>query len=74
VKVLLCSSLSRIGRIKDQKLANELYEATFSFIRKNFHGYKHNGYLKGKIGIYLKHVNPWNCKYIGKVLGRMMKG
>jgi glycosyltransferase involved in cell wall biosynthesis len=74
VKVLLCSSLSRIGRIKDHKLANELYAATFSFIRENFPEYKKNQYLRGKIGLYLRLVNSWDCKYIGKVLGRIMKG
>lgn len=74
VKILLCSSLSRIGRIKDHKLASELYEATYSYIRKNFHSYKRNQYLRGKIGIYLRCVNPWNYKFIGKVLGHIMKG
>jgi hypothetical protein len=74
VKVLLCSSLSRIGRIKDQKIVKELYEATFSFIGGNFPKYKQNQYLHGKIGMYLRFVNPGNCKYIGNVLGRIMKG
>jgi hypothetical protein len=74
VKILLCSSLSRIGRIKDHKLASELYERTFSFIRKNFPEYKKNQYMHGKIGLYLKLVNKRNCKYIGKVLGHIMKG
>lgn len=74
VKILLCSSLSRIGRIKDYNIAKELYDKTFSFIRVNFSGYKQNPYLCGKIGVYLKLVNRRNCIYIGKVLGRIMKG
>jgi glycosyltransferase involved in cell wall biosynthesis len=74
VKILLCSSLSRIGRIKDYKIANELYERTFLFIHDYFPEYRQNRYLYGKIGIYLKLVNQWNCKYIGRVLGHIMKG
>lgn len=74
VKILLCSSLSRIGRVPDHRLARKLYEQTFSFIRENFPGYRNNPYLQGKIGLYLKLVNRRNCKYIGKLLGRIMKG
>ena len=74
VKILLCSSLSRMGRIKDNKLAKELYEKTFSFIYENFPEYKQNMYLCGKIGVYLKIVNQGNSKYIGKILGHIMKG
>ncbi len=74
VKVLLCSSLSRIGRVKDQKLAKELYDSTFLFINTNFPKYKKNRYLQGKIGVYLRLVNSFNCRFIGKVLGCIMKG
>ncbi len=74
VKILLCSSLSRIGRIQDHKLAKELYNKTFSFIRENFAEFKKNQYLRGKIGVYLRFVNQRNSKYIGKALGRIMKG
>lgn len=74
VKLLLCSSLSRIGRIKDHEIAKELYNETFSFIRDHFPEYRQNRYLLGKIGIYLKLVNERNSKYIGKLLGHIMKG
>ena len=74
VKILLCSSLSRIGRIQDRKLAEELYELTFTFIQENFPLYKQNMYFNGTIGIYSRMVNRTNCKYIGKVLGYIMKG
>ena len=74
VKILLCSSLSRIGRIKDGRLAKELYSRTFSFIHEHFPKYRKNPYLIGKIGIYIRLVNRRNCKYIGRVLGIMMKG
>jgi glycosyltransferase involved in cell wall biosynthesis len=74
VKILLCSSLSRIGRIKNYMIANELYEKTFSFIHDNFPEYKKNKYICGMIGIYIKLVNQWNCKYIGRILGHILKG
>jgi hypothetical protein len=74
VKILLCSSLSRIGRIPDKKIAKELYNLTFSFIKDNFPDYKHNRYFRGKIGIYCRLVNRTNCKYIGKALGHVMRG
>ena len=74
VKILLCSSLSRIGRIRDQSIAGELYEATFSFIKEHFPGYRQNSYLRGKTGIYLKCIRPWNSKIAGKTLGYIMKG
>ena len=74
VKILLCSSLSRVGRIKDSIIAKELYEATFSFIHEHFPSYKQNHYFSGKIGVYSRIVNPMNCRYIGKVLGCVMKG
>ncbi|BCN29015.1 glycosyltransferase [Anaeromicropila herbilytica] len=74
VKTLLCSSLSRIGRIKDHSIAKELYDNTFSFINERFPNYKHNQYFSGKIGIYSRLVNRRNSKYIGKVLGFVLKG
>ena len=74
VKLLLCSSLSRIGRIPDGKLAEEFYDETFSFLQTNFPQYRKNRYFCGKIGGYIRLVNRKNCKYIGRVLGHVMKG
>lgn len=74
VKILLCSSLSRIGRIQDKKIAKELYKTTFSFIQDNFPRYKKNRYFKGKMGVYSRIVNGSNCRFIGKALGCIMKG
>lgn len=74
VKIVLCSSLSRIGRVTDKKLENELLDESFAFIRKYFPHYKKNPYFKGKIGIYIKNVNRGNSKYLGRILGRLMKG
>ncbi len=73
-KILLCSSLSRIGRVPDKKLEGELLDKTFEQIKSNFPNYKKNKYFSGKIGLYIKLVNRFNSKYIGRVLGRIMKG
>lgn len=74
VKIVLCSSLSRIGRVTDKKLESELLDESFAFIRKYFPDYKKNPYFAGKIGLYIKHVNRKNSKYLGRILGRIMKG
>jgi len=73
-KLLLCSSLSRIGRVTDKKLQGELLDKTFAFIKENFPEYKKNPYYSGKIGLYVKLVKRWNSRIIGIVLGKVMKG
>jgi len=74
VKILLCSSLSRIGRIPDRTLKSRLLDRTFEFIHETFPNYRRNPYFKGKIGIYIKNVNRKNGKWIGQALGRILKG
>ena len=74
VKILLCSSLSRIGRVTDKEIERELLDKTFAYIKENFPEYKKNPYFTGKIGMYIKSVNRFNSKYIGRVLGKIMKG
>lgn len=74
VKIALCSSLSRIGRVTDKKLESELLDETFAFIGANFPDYKNNKYFCGKIGMYIKIVNRGNSKYFGRILGKVMKG
>ncbi len=73
-KILLCSSLSRIGRIPDKKLESELYDKTFAFIEKNFPRYKLNPYISGKVGMYMRMVSRRNCTFFGRLLGKVMKG
>lgn len=74
VKIALCSSLSRIGRVTDKKLQQQLLDQTFAFIQRYFPDYKKNKRVTGKIGIYLKHVNRKNSRYLAKLLGYVMKG
>ena len=74
VKIVLCSSLSRIGRVMDRELEQQLLDQSFAFIQKYFPEYKKNKRFAGKIGLYIKHVTRGNSKYIGRILGRVMKG
>ena len=74
VKILLCSSLSRIGRVTDKVLQDELLDQTFAFIKNYFPEYKKNSYFSGKIGWYIKLINRKCSRPISKVLGFVMKG
>lgn len=58
VKILLCSSLGRISRVKDKEIRNELLQQTKEFIQDEFPGYRHNPYFKGGFqNLYMKTVN-----------------
>lgn len=74
VKIALCSSLSRIGRVTDKDLSRQLLDQTFAFIRKYFPDYKKNPKITGKTGFYMKHVSRRNSRVIAALLGRVMKG
>lgn len=73
-KIILCSSLSRIGRVKDKKLKKELLDKSFGFINEWFPDYKKNKYYTGKTGKYIKIVNRRNSRLISMILGKIMKG
>ena len=74
VKILLLSSLSRIGRIKDKKLEKEFRYKTFDMIKENFSDYKKNPYFSGMIGFYIKHIGRKGAYFSGHMLGKIMKG
>ncbi len=74
VKILMCSSLSRIGRVPDRTLQGELLNQTFAFIAQNFPGYKKNPYFTHRIGCYIRSVRRWNSRGIAILLGKIMKG
>lgn len=74
-KILLCSSLGRIGRIREGRLRRELIERSFSWIRTHFPDYKENIYYRNRpIGTYIRSINRANGELIGKVLGKVVKG
>ena len=74
VKILLCSSLSRIGRVPDARLRKDLLDRTFAFLQEHFPDYRANPYVRGKIGIYLRNVRRWNCQPVAVLSGRILKG
>lgn len=74
VKILLCSSLSRIGRVTDKKLKSKMLDETFELVNSKFPAYKKNKYFSGKIGLYIKFVNRKNSRLISTILGKIMKG
>lgn len=74
VKILLCSSLSRIGRVTDKVLQKKLLDQTFVLVKEKFPEYKLNKYFHGKIGMYIKMVSRRNSKIVGEILGKVMKG
>ncbi len=41
-RILLCSSMGRISRVRDRKLRKSLREETFVFLRENFPEYRKN--------------------------------
>ncbi len=74
VKIAFCSNLSRIGRVDNASLRRELYDKTFDFVNKFFPNYRKNQLFKGKIGLYIKSVNIFNCGIYAKVLSKVMIG
>ena len=59
VKILLCSSLSRVAQVKDVTLRKEFVRKTEEMIKTQFSGYRKNKYMKsGKVGVYMRCMNP----------------
>ena len=73
-KILLCSNISRIGRVTDKTLKAELIRNTFEALHEWFPNYKKNPYYHGKIKIYINLINPWNAGLISIPLGKIMRG
>ena len=75
VKILFCSSLSRIGRGTDKDIKNELLDMTFSWVGSHFPEYKGNPYFAGtKTGLYVRYVTRANSGLLAYILGKTMKG
>lgn len=61
-KILLCSSLKRVSKVKDRKLRRCFCEDTWEMIQSNFPKYKNNKYVRlgGKKNFYMRCVNKKN--------------
>lgn len=74
VKIAFCSNLTRIGRVPDRKLRRELIGKTFDFVNSYFPKYRSNPYFGGKIGLYIKTLNPLEADLFAPIMGRLVKG
>lgn len=64
-RYLLCSSLLRIVKIKDEKIRKELLIYSWNKLNRNFPNWKKNRYLKeikSKKNLYMKTVNKYTYK------------
>lgn len=58
VRVLLCSSFQRIGKVKDSKERKKLVDETYDYLFKNFGEYRKNPYFSGGMqNLYMKSFN-----------------
>ncbi len=75
VKILFCSSLSRVGRMPDKTLKNELLDKTFAWVDGHFPRYRYNPYLEGRaLGWYIKCMRRRYSGPLAWALGKVMKG
>lgn len=74
-RILLCSSMGRICRVRDRRLRRILREETFAFLRENFPEYRKNPYLgRGIRGQYLRIATPGLCGICGGPIARCRQG
>ncbi len=58
VRVLLCSSMQRIGRVEEKTARKELVQKTIAYIEKEFPDYRQNPYFRGGMqNLYMKSFN-----------------
>ena len=70
-RILLCSSLKRICKIKDENIRKELIEKTWKEINTNFPNWKKNKILRNRWTIknlYIKSVNNVTYKFYTSLL------
>lgn len=68
-KVLLCSSLNRIGFVKGFGSRRKLVNRTHEFLRRNVPEFRKNPYIRsGAKGYYLKHYNKLFMNLIAEML------
>lgn len=69
-RVLLCSSLKRMCKIKDKQIRNGLLNLTWQKLNSNFPNWKKNRILKDNNslkGLYMKSVNSFSYKIYTKL-------
>lgn len=73
-KLLLLSSMSRIGRISSRTLRTQLLNQTFSFLREHFPKYRKNPFLHGAKGLYIKRMVRPLAGPAAWIFGKIVKG
>ena len=64
VRVLLCSSLQRIGKVADRKERKALLKETLEYLEKNFKNRNDNKYFKGGIqNLYIRTFNRFSAPF-----------
>lgn len=70
-RLLLCSSLLRMVKIKDKKIRKELLDKTWNCLNEKFPNWKKNSYLqknKSLKNLYLRSVNSFTFKIYANIL------
>lgn len=73
VKVLLCSSMKRICKIKDKEERKRLVDKTIIYLEENFEGYHNNIYVKsrGIVNLYIRSFNKASAGLYTRLLHLM---
>lgn len=70
VRVLLCSSMQRVGKVKEKTARKELVNMTLKYIEKNFPDYRKNPYFsRGIQNLYMKSF----CKFTAGFYAGMIR-
>lgn len=67
-KVLLCSSLNRVGFVKKRKERKKLVTATREFLKENVPDFRKNPHIHGSKSFYLKHYNSFLMNVMTELL------
>jgi len=69
VRVLLCSSLQRIGKVAEKAERKKLVKRTLEYIENNFSDYRKNKYFRGGIqNLYMKSFNRVTAGFFAGII------
>lgn len=69
VKVLLCSSMKRICKVKDKAERKKLIDKTLNYIERNFSEYRKNRYSRGGLqNFYIRSFNKRTAGFYTKII------
>lgn len=69
VRVLLCSSMERIGKVDGKNARKELIKRTLKYVDKNFPDYRKNPYFSGGMqNLYMKCFNKITANFLAGLI------